>query len=143
MAKKTKKTVKKKAAPRKRRPASKDLASEVRGLIKIFRKVSEPPNDEVMALRSMVRDFADSLDAASDALGDVIYQQDQEVDRQSWKHDRMLIDCLKRGFDEAALAMESGGNGTKVLTRSVAAMSRFLLNVAAAAKFKSARGGIQ
>ena len=138
-----KKKTKKKAAPRKRRPASKDLASEVRGLIKIFRKVSEPPNDEAMALRSMVRDFADSLDAASDALGDVVDRQDQEVDRRSWEHDRLLIGCLRRGFDEAALAMESGDNGTKVLTRSVAAMSRFLRNVAAAAKLKTARKGIR
>ncbi|MFN9112531.1 MAG: hypothetical protein ACK5XN_20890 [Bacteroidota bacterium] len=121
-----KKTVKKKAAPRKRRPASKDLTSEVRGLIKIFRKVSEPPNDEAMALRSMVKDFANSLDSASSALGDVIEQQDREVDRQSWKHDRMLICCLMCGFDEAALAMESGNNGVQVLERGITAMSRFL-----------------
>jgi predicted RNA polymerase sigma factor len=134
-----KKKTKKKAAPGKRRPASKDLASELRRLTKVFDKVAEAPKDEAMALRSMVRDFADSLDAAFDALGDVIDQQDQEVDRQSWEHDRLLIGCLRRGFDEAALAMESGDDGTKVLARSVAAMSRFLLNVAAVAKLKGAR----
>jgi Tfp pilus assembly protein PilN len=138
-----KKKTKKKAAPGKRRPASRDLDSELRRLTKVFDKVAEAPKDEAMALRSMVRDFADSLDTASDALGDVVDQQDQEVDRRSWEHDRLLIECLRRGFDEAALAMESGNSSAKVLARSVAAMSRFLRNVAAVAKLMSARKGVR
>jgi hypothetical protein len=132
--KKTKKTTKKKAASSKRRPPSKDLASEMRRLINTFRKApavlkNEMPKNDEMAMRSMVSTFADSLDAASDALGDVILQHgDDNVSKQSWEHDKMLVDCLVRGHDEMVLALEAGSNGIESMTRGVAAMSRFLKN---------------
>jgi hypothetical protein len=138
--KKTKKTTKKKAASSKRRPPSKDLGSEMRRLINAFRKApavlkNEMPKNDEMAMRSMVSTFADSLDAASDALGEriacVIRQHghgDDNVSKQSWEHDKMLVDCLVRGHDEMVLALEAGSNGIESMTRGVAAMSRFLKN---------------
>ena len=72
--KKTKKTTKKKAASSKRRPPSKDLASEVRRLVNALRKAQGVPKNDEMAMLTMLNTFADSLDTASNALGDVIQQ---------------------------------------------------------------------